>query len=150
VVQQIEGGFVAWCAIEVAAKRALYAMLCHRQMRCLDLVGAILACHETEEVAVFESTVGLDQLAGELIEMCTVNGIHDASPSNQVGSLRQEVVISNVRKTGHQGRSRWKIRCLLENAHERHIAPTVPHSSVQKVLAQKEKRHPLMATAPRE
>jgi len=42
----------------------------------LDLFGSFPAGEDADEVGVFDVTVGFDQLAGELFEMWTANGIH--------------------------------------------------------------------------
>src|SRR5215469_8266313 len=75
----IEYCLLAWsCAIDLAAKRALVAMLCHRQMGHPNLVRDVSAGQEPDEVALAGATVGLDQPAGELSEVRTARGIHDA------------------------------------------------------------------------
>ena len=60
------------CAIDLAAKRALPAMLCHRQVGRLDLVRDLSAAQRTEEFVHFGATIGLDELSCEMVKMWTI------------------------------------------------------------------------------
>jgi len=67
--------------IDPAAKRAVPAMLGHRQMNGGNLVCDFPAGQDTEYGAVIHATVGVDQIAAETIEIGAGERIHDGSPS---------------------------------------------------------------------
>jgi len=77
-------------AIQPAAKRALPAMLRHRQMGRLDCFWGLSAGQAAEDVVFLDAMIGVDQLAGELIEMRTAKGIHDAPPSSRFWSCGED------------------------------------------------------------
>ena len=64
---------LAWsCAIDLAAKRALPAMLCHRQMGRLNLVRDLSAAQRTEEFVRFGATIGLDELSCAMVKIWAI------------------------------------------------------------------------------
>jgi hypothetical protein len=81
-LQRIERGLLEALpnVINPAAKRAVPAMLGHLQMNGLNLGWDFPAGQKAEDVAVFDATVGVDQIAAEPIEIGATKGIHDDPP----------------------------------------------------------------------
>jgi hypothetical protein len=75
----VHGGGVLVCwpfVIDFAAHRAGSAMLGHLQMDSMDLAGDFCTAEYTEDIAVTEPSVGINEVVSERVEVRTTDRFH--------------------------------------------------------------------------
>ena len=73
-------------------------MMGHQRMNLGYFIGLI----ETEDVAIFDAAICLDQLAVESIEVRTAREVHDVSPAERLEGCDHQKC-KNVTRIGNRG-----------------------------------------------